>query len=106
MDIHSILDGCLGFEWDKGNSPKSLVKHRVTEGEAEQVFFNEPVLVTEDEKHSGKESRFHALGKTDDERGLFIVFTVRRHLVRVISARNMNRKERAAYEEFKVDTEI
>ena len=103
MDVHSILESCQGFQWDKGNSFKSWFKHRVTEGEAEQVFFNEPLLLLEDEGHSQQENRFLALGHTDGERRLFIVFTVRKGLVRVISARGMNRKEREAYEKYKTN---
>ena len=104
MDIHSIIEGCQGFQWDKGNSLKSWLKHRVTEGEAEQIFFNEPLLLVSDEKHSQEESRFRALGRTDGERYLFIVFTVRKDLVRIISARDMNKKEREAYEKHKTNT--
>ena len=104
MDIHSILEGCQGFQWDKGNSLKSWLKHRVTEGEAEQTFFNQPLLLSEDERHSQQENRFRALGHTDGERYLFIVFTVRKDLVRIISARNMNKKERGVYEKYKTNT--
>ena len=104
MDIYSILDKCSGFQWDKGNSQKSLLKHRVTEGEAEQVFLNEPLLLLEDEKHSTQEDRFWAFGYTDQGRHLFIVFTIREDLARVISARNMNKKEKEAYEKFKENT--
>jgi uncharacterized DUF497 family protein len=92
MDIHFLLEGCQGFQWDKGNSLKSWLKHRVTEGEAEQAFFNEPLLLSEDESHSQQEYRFRALGHTDGERYLFIVFTVRKDLVRIISVRDMNKK--------------
>ena len=106
MDLHSILDNCFGFQWDKGNSLKNWLKHRVTEGEAEQVFFNEPFLLLPDAKHSQQENRFWVLGQTDRGRYLFEVFTVRKDLVRVISARNMNRKERDSYEKFKTRPKI
>jgi len=90
-----------GFEWDRGNSRKSARKHGVIQAEAEQVFFNEPLLVTADPKHGAKEDRFHALGRTDDGRRLHITFTLRQAatLIRVISARDMSRKERAGYEQ-------
>jgi len=104
MDIQKILDSCEGFQWDKANSLKSWLKHRVSEGEAEQVFSNEPLLLVEDAGHSQVEARYRALGYTDDGRLLFIVFTVRQNLVRVISARDMNRKERTNYENFKKDS--
>jgi uncharacterized DUF497 family protein len=88
-----------GFEWDAGNSRKSTDKHGVTQAEAEQVFFNEPLVLEEDVKHSTKEPRFHALGCTDEGRFLHITFTLRSfgRLIRVISARDMQRKERQRY---------
>jgi hypothetical protein len=88
-----------GFDWDAGNARKSE-KHGVTQIEAEQVFFNEPVLMLHDEKHSHSEARFHALGKTNEGRFLHITFTLRveETKIRVISARNMHPKERRAYE--------
>ena len=104
MDIHSFIENCQGFQWDKGNSLKSWLKHRVTEGETEQAFFNEPLLLVVDEKHSQYESRFRAMGYTDKNRFLYIVFMVRDNLIRVISARDMNKKERIIYEEFKANT--
>lgn len=95
-----------GFDWDEGNSRKNAEKHTVSQSEAEEVFFNEPLLILEDAKHSQVEPRFHALGKTDDARPLHITFTIRRggSLLRVISARNMHRKERAVYEQAQRDT--
>lgn len=88
-----------GFDWDDGNARKNE-KHGVSMAEAEQVFFNAPLLVLEDAVHSYQEPRLHALGKTDDGRTLHITFTLRQsgELIRVISARDMHRKERAIYE--------
>jgi len=88
-----------GFEWDSGNGRKSVDKHSVTQAEAEQAFYNEPVLLSHDMKHSEQELRFHALGKTDEDRLLHITFTLRAAgtLIRVISARDMHRKERTSY---------
>jgi uncharacterized DUF497 family protein len=89
-----------GFDWDAGNARKND-KHNVTMAEAEQVFFNVPLLAIADGRHSEKEPRFHALGKTDDDRLLHITFTLRDsgRRIRVISARDMHKKERAAYEQ-------
>jgi uncharacterized DUF497 family protein len=87
-----------GFEWDKGNEQKN-VKHGVSPAEAEQVFLNEPLVVLDDLKHSGNEQRFHALGQNGKGRLLHIIFTIRSSMIRVISARDMNRKERAIYEQ-------
>jgi uncharacterized DUF497 family protein len=88
-----------GFDWDKGNARKNE-KHGVSMAEAEQVFFNAPLLVLADSKHSSEELRFHALGKADTLRLLHITFTLRRgeEKIRVISARDMHRKERVIYE--------
>jgi uncharacterized protein len=90
-----------GFDWDDGNARKSKDKHTVRQSEAEQVFFNQPLLILADHKHSQQEPRYHALGVTDDRRQLHITFTLRAagSLIRVISARNMHRKERKIYEQ-------
>jgi uncharacterized DUF497 family protein len=89
-----------GFDWDEGNVRKND-KHGVSMAEAEQAFFNDPLLVIEDSKHSLGEFRFHALGKTNEGRKLHITFTLRDagESIRVISARDMHRKERAIYEQ-------
>ncbi|WP_372827680.1 BrnT family toxin [Polaromonas sp.] len=89
-----------GFDWDDGNARKNE-KHGVSTAEAEQVFFNTPLLFLEDVFHSQREPRLHALGKTDEGRTLHITFTLRQPevLIRVISARDMHRKERAIYEQ-------
>jgi uncharacterized DUF497 family protein len=94
------LTKITSFEWDQGNARKNE-KHGVSMAEAEQVFFNTPLLVLEDIKHSKRELRFHALGKTDKVRLLHITFTLRHadEKMRVISARDMHRKERAIYEQ-------
>lgn len=94
------LNGVMGFDWDDGNARKND-KHGVSMAEAEQVFFNAPVLLLEDEAHSRQEIRVHALGQTDTGRGLHITFTLRQAgaLIRVISARDLHRKERAIYEQ-------
>ena len=91
----------LGFDWDGGNGSKSLEKHGVDQQEAEQVFLDPYVLILVDDKHSADEPRFHAYGKTAAGRRLHISFTLRRNetCIRVISARNMSRKERARYEQ-------
>lgn len=93
------LDVIAGFNWDSGNARKNE-KHGVSTAEAEQVFFNQPLLLLEDGTHSQSEPRFHALGKTDAGRTLHITFTLRNSgiLIRVISARDMHPKERAIYE--------
>jgi len=86
------------FDWDRGNRDKNYQKHKVSFKEAEDVFFNRPLKVFKDKKHSQVEERFIALGKSDSERKLFITFTIRRNKLRVISARDQSRKERKIYE--------
>ncbi len=86
-----------GFDWDEGNVEKNWLSHEVTPQEAEQVFFNTPLIVQDDEKHSRSEKRYFVLGQTDADRLLFIAFTLRERRIRVISARDMNRKERKVY---------
>ncbi len=90
-----------GFEWDAGNARKSKDRHDVNQTEAEEVFFNQPLLLLADERHSQAEPRWHALGRTHAERLLHITFTLRKNntLVRVISARPMHRKERKYYDQ-------
>lgn len=86
-----------GFDWSGGNAEKNWDGHGVTPLEAEQVFFNTPLLAGVDLAHSQKESRFYALGQTDEGRELFVAFTMRGRRLRVVSARDMSRKERRAY---------
>ena len=95
------LDQIAGFDWDDGNIRKSADKHDVSQAEAESIFFNDPLIVIGDAKHSETEQRFNALGKTAQNRLLHITFTLRQNgtMVRVISARDMHRKERKAYEQ-------
>lgn len=95
------LDRIVGFDWDEGNSRKSSDKHDVSQSEAEQVFFNEPLVVASDLRHSLAERRLHALGRTNDRRLLQVTFTLRGDdsLIRVISARDMSRKERMLYDQ-------
>jgi len=94
------LPKVIGFKWDEGNSRKNE-QHGVSMAEAEQVFFNSPLLVLPDPRHSEAELRFHALGKTNEGRRLHIAFTLRDagQFIRVISARDMHRKERVIYEQ-------
>jgi len=98
MDIFEVVAKCEGFQWDEGNLLKNWERHRVTASECEQIFFNRPLIAAQDVKHSWKEACFYALGHTDTGRLLFIVFTIRKNLTRVISARDMNQRERKVYE--------
>jgi uncharacterized DUF497 family protein len=95
------LQGCTGFDWDDGNVDKNWDLHRVAFWEAEEVFFNEPLVVRADVAHSNLEDRYLALGRTDGGRLLFLSFTVRRTFIRIISARDMTRREASTYEHTK-----
>jgi uncharacterized protein len=94
---------CTGFQWDEGNAAKKWTLHQVTQAETEQGFFNRPVMVASDLRHSIEEARYAALGQTDAGSRLAIVFTLRDTLVRVISARDMSRPERRMYEQAQAD---
>jgi uncharacterized DUF497 family protein len=97
-DIYARLAACEGFEWDAGNDTKNWTSHQVSQGEIEQVFFQAPFLVAYDARHSQTEDRFYGLGRTAADRCLFVVFTLRGKLIRVISARDVNKRERGIYE--------
>lgn len=94
-----LLTECTGFDWDEANKNKNAIKHSVSWLECEQVFFNQPLLLHEDSLHSSTEKRMYVLGQTDESRKLFIAFTIRNSLIRVISARNMSKRERKYYEQ-------
>ena len=98
MAVTDRLLRCTGFDWDEANAPKIWEKHDVSPMECEQVFFNLPLVAGHDEKHSGTETRYFVLGQSDAGRRLFVVVTVREDRLRVISARDMSRKERKVYE--------
>jgi uncharacterized DUF497 family protein len=95
------IDSIVGFDWDDGNTYKNEKKHGIKWQVIEEIFFNEPLLLLEDVKHSNDECRCFALGKTDEDLKLFVAFTKRENKIRVISARAMNKKERAYYENYK-----
>ena len=86
-----------GFDWDQANADKNWLKHNVSPFECEQIFFNQPLIVAPDEAHSQDEPRFYALGRTDAHRFLFVVFTVRKDLIRVVTSRDMSRAEKEVY---------
>ncbi len=99
LKVKDIISNCKGFEWDEGNSNKNWYLHPVTDGECEDVFFNLPLIVAADAKHSNREKRFYALGRTENNRWLFVAFTVRENLIRVVSARDMTGREQRKYAE-------
>lgn len=94
-----MIDVCSinGIAWDKGNIDKNWTKHQVSNFECEESFFNLPLILAEDTKHSQGENRYFALGQTNANRRLFIAFTIRNNNIRVISARDMSQKEERIY---------
>jgi len=92
-----ILENCTGFEWDQGNLTKNLDQHDVSSGECEQIFFNRPLIIKRDKEHSKNENRYYVLGRTNVNRLLFAVFTVRNDKIRIISARDMTDAEIERY---------
>lgn len=99
-----MYNGMDGFDWDDWNKSKNWISHKVTYRECEEVFFNKYVVVYKDVKHSTYEKRFGILSKTANNRLLHITFTVKKSKIRVISARDANKKERRHYEETKQKT--
>jgi uncharacterized DUF497 family protein len=92
-----ILSNCSGFEWDQGNNTKNWEKHSVSTGECEQIVFNKPLIIKRDSEHSQFENRNYVLGRTNIDRLLFAVFTVRNDKIRIISARDMTDSEIERY---------
>jgi uncharacterized DUF497 family protein len=97
------LENCIGFDWDEANAIKNWELHQVTTEEAEDVFFHDPLVIRSDLRHSKPEKRYYALGQTRASRRLFVAFTIRRKLIRVISVRDMNRNEASAYRRMESD---
>ena len=92
------LAACTGFDWDEANVEKNWERHRVTPEEAEDIFFHDPFVMRSDPEHSRREKRYRAMGKTVRDRKLFVAFTIRGTLIRVISARDISRKEDEEYQ--------
>lgn len=94
-----LLPDPVEFEWDSGNQNKNWAKHGVTVKEAEEVFINRPLLLLDDTRHSKEEKRYNVLGRSNINRKLFLTITIRHNFVRIISARDMSKKERRTYAE-------
>jgi len=90
--LDRLLD-CEGFDWDAGNADKVWQRHQVSTTDCEELFLNRPLIVQADAAHSDSEDRLYALGSSDVGRLLFVAFTIRRRVIRVISARDMSRQE-------------
>ena len=93
------LDHQKSFDWDKGNTDKSYLKHGITLNQAEEAFLDETAIILRDFKHSQTELRYLLIGKTANNKILFIVFTKRGKKIRIISARAADKKEVKNYAE-------
>lgn len=96
MDLDFDLTKLEGFAWDQGNL-SHIAKHKVSYLECEQVFANNPLLISKDEAHSETEKRWQVLGQSNGGRQIFLIFTIRKNLIRIVSARNQSRKERIIF---------
>ncbi|MBA3029285.1 MAG: BrnT family toxin [Desulfobacteraceae bacterium] len=97
--MEKISEQFTGFQWGVGYIDKNRIKHNGENWECEQIFFNSPLIVLDDAVHSVAEKRWVAFGKTDQGRFLVILFTERKNLIRIISARDMNKREKEFYNE-------
>lgn len=93
-----MFEKIIGFEWDIGNKNKNFISHNVIDEECEEIFFDQNKKILKDVLHSGQEERCVVIGETKRRRLLFLVFTIRKNLIRVISARDLNKKEKKLYE--------
>jgi uncharacterized DUF497 family protein len=93
------LSQIIGFDWNKWNIDKNWIKHKIKAEECEQIFFNQPLIIYPDLNHSEKEKRSYALGRTIEDKLLFVVFSIRKEKIRIISAHKMNKKEQKIYEQ-------
>jgi len=97
MDILDLIAQCSGFQWDEGNLEKVLLRHRVSKDECEEVVLGHSIFAEVNETHSTSEPRYCVMGRTASRRCLYVTFTIRGDLLRVISARDMSRRERRIY---------
>jgi len=94
-----ILPDPITFEWDKGNKDKNVKKHNVSNQETEEAFINDPKFILSDEKHTSENETRHMLwGITNHKRFITIIFTIRNEKIRIISCRDMHKKESREYE--------
>lgn len=99
MKLSDVAPEPVRFDWNEANREKNWRKHGVSIEEAQEAFLDSHGILFDDVRHSFAEDRYIAIGKTYQGRCMFIVFTVRSHLVRIISARPCKRKEVELYEE-------
>jgi uncharacterized DUF497 family protein len=89
----------MNFEWDPHKAETNLRKHQVSFSEAATVFGDELAITVPDPDHSETEERFITIGWSHRRRLLMVAHTDRDDRVRIISARELTKIERQAYEE-------
>jgi len=89
----------MKFEWDEAKAAANLAKHRVAFAEAKTIFDDPFYVDFYDPDHSQDESRYIIIGMSSQGRLLLVSFTERNDIIRLISAREVTRSEREAYEE-------
>jgi uncharacterized protein len=92
-------DEVFDFEWNAEKAILNERRHGVSFDEAETVFDDPYARVSYDPDHSVSEHRLILIGHSYRNRLLFVSFTEREGLIRIISARKATRKERDGYEE-------
>ena len=95
----------IEFDWDEGNRDKNQ-KHKIDDQESEEVFLDREKVIYKDPIHSVTEDTFILLGKTKRDRLLYTVYTIRNHKIRIISSRDINKKEVRLYEKKAQDTKV
>ncbi|MXY45388.1 MAG: BrnT family toxin [Chloroflexi bacterium] len=82
-----------------GTNEKNWLRHGVSNAESDQVFSDDPLFIAEPPEQLWGELRYHAYGQTTEGRNLFVVFTLRQDITRIISVRDINRRERRNYDD-------
>jgi hypothetical protein len=89
----------IEFEWDPRKAVNNLKKHGISFTEAGTVFGDEFAITVSDPDHFDDEDRFITIGRSNRRRLLIVSHTDRADKIRIISARELTRAERKAYEE-------
>jgi uncharacterized DUF497 family protein len=88
----------MRFEWDNAKADQNLLKHGITFNEAQTVFDDPFYVDFYDPDHSENEERYLIIGTSNQGRLLIMSYTERGDAIRLISARELTRSEREAYE--------
>lgn len=86
----------MEFEWDEEKERKNIKKHGISFIRAATIFTG-PLLTSEDKRKNYGETRMQTIGTMEGEVVVLVVHTNRRNVIRIISARIANKKERGKY---------